>query len=603
MVYAVDVLVYRNHVGLTNRREEKGGQNGMSHFQDIEMLVRYLPLAIFLAVLFLAVTPMPGHAQSLEEEVLYEENFNDNLAQEWQLEPGWTVTEEGVLRGEGHSWARYKEVDWQDFRVQIQLRIVEEGSRIHLNYRVSNEGRYYIGFHADGLYLSKEAPGGTFYENLSSSSWQYSKYEWHSVEIVVEGSRIQVFVDGTQALNYNDPEPLLSGTIAFETLEGTVVQVDDIVVTGQRPVTPEYPDLIVAMVNSEIVEETLIIVAAVENAGEAPVEEGFIIVTAEAPGWSGDAGVPELGVGEIAEVTINLNIRDELREQWHSFDVIVDSEYELVESNEENNRQTIRIWVPGIEVPPSTTTPTPTPEPAEEPEEPGFEMPPPAELEHPNHELIILIVIVLSAVGGTALTIRRIIEIRSRKEWQEKAEEEEPRETCEPCTHHCRKIKLEPKPALRKIVYFNLRAYDPSSGEESNEWQVKGTVVDGLNKAVTAHRRRAQPEKLQDHVAHLAHAFLQQIMERLQDEPTPRDLAIVGHLEGGKFTCQFTLYHCNRRGTENIWEEKAKWTAKIKDEHDEPVGTLRGLNPTEPEIPEQLTAELIRLLIQFIEKI
>ncbi|HUV02702.1 MAG TPA: CARDB domain-containing protein [Desulfobacteria bacterium] len=548
---------------------------------------------------------MPGQAQSLEEEVLYEENFDDYLAQDWELEPGWTVTEKGVLRGEGHSWARYKDVDWQDVRVQFKLRIEEAGSRIHLNYRVSEEGRYYIGFHAGGLYLSKETPGGTFYENLDSSSSQYTEYAWHDVEIVGEGSLIQVTVDGKPELYYTDPEPLLSGTIAFETLDaGNIFEVDDIVVTGQRPVTPDYrPDLVVDGVDSEIVEETLLIVAAIENAGEAPVEEGFILVTAEAPGWSGEAGVPELGVGEIAEVTITLDIRDELREQWHSFDVIVDSGYEIVESNEDNNRQTIRVWVPGIAVSPSTTTPTPTSEPTEEPEEPGFEMPPPAELEHPNHELIILIVIVLSAVGGTALTIRRIIEIRSRKEWQEKAEEEEPRETCQPCTHHCRKITLEPKPALRKIVYFNLRAYDPSSGEESKEWHVKGTVVDGLNKAVTAHRRRAQPEKLRDHVAHLAHAFLQQIMERLQDELTPRDLAIVGHLEGGKLTCQFTLYHCNRSGTENIWEEEAKWTAKIKDEHDEPVGTLRGLNPAEPEIPEELTAELTRLLIQFIEKI
>jgi hypothetical protein len=564
-----------------------------------------LLLVIFLAALLLAMTPMPGHAQSPEDEVLYEENFNDYLAQDWELEPGWTVTEKGVLRGEGHFWARYKkDVDWQDFRVQFRLRIVEPGSRIHLNYRVSEEGRYYIGFHADGLYLSKEAPWGTFHENLDSSSQYREEDMWHRVEIVGEGSRIQVFVDGKPELYYTDPEPLLSGTIAFETLDdGNIFEVDDIVVIGQRPATPEYlPDLVVDRVDSEILEETLIIVATIENAGEADIEEEFI-VTAEAPSWSGKARVSELGVGKIDEVRIDLNIRDELREQWHSFDVIVDSGYEIVELNEENNRQTIRVWVPGIEVPPSPTTLTPTSEPAEEPEEPDFEMPPPAELVYPNHVLIILIVIVLSTVGGITLTIRRIIEIRRRKEWQEKAEKEEPHETCHPCTHHCRKIELEPKLALRKIVYFNLRAYDPSSGEESKEWQVKGTVVDGLNKAVTAHRRRAQPEKLQDYVAHLAHAFLQQIMERLQDEPTPRDLVIVGHLEGGKLTCRFILYHCNRRGTENIWEEEAKWTAKIKDEHDEPVGTLHGLNPAEPEIPEQLTTELIRLLIPFIEKI
>ena len=170
-------------------------------FKTLRRLSDTVVLAIFLAALLLALTPLPGHAQSLEEEVLYEENFDDYLAQDWELDSGWTVTKEGVLGGEGHSWARYKDVDWQDVRVQFQLRIAEPGSRIHLNYRVSDEGRYFIGFHAEGLYLSKETPWGTFYENLDSSSSQYANYAWHSVEIVGEGSRIQVTVDGLSLIH------------------------------------------------------------------------------------------------------------------------------------------------------------------------------------------------------------------------------------------------------------------------------------------------------------------------------------------------------------------------------------------------------------------
>ena len=555
------------------------------------MILRYVPLAFFLAAAFLATAPLSGHAQSVEEVVLYAENFDDYRAQDWQLEPGWTVTKDGVLKGEGHQWARYKDVDWQDYRVQFQLRIVEAESRIHLNYRVSQEGRYYIGFYAGGLYLSKEAPWGTFYEFLDRSDSQYSVEDWHEVEIIGEGPGIQVFVDGELELFYTDPEPILSGTISFETLDdGDIFEVDDIVVTGQRP---DYlPDLVVTRVDSELLEDTLIIIATIENAGEVPAEGGCS-VTAEAQGWSGEAGVPELGAGEITEVTLTLNIPDELREQWYSFDVIVDSGYELGESDENNNRQIIRVWVPGIAVPLSPTT-------AIAPETP---LPTPVEPEHPNY--LLFIVIVLGIAGGVTLTINRVRKNGIRKEWQAKAEEEEeePPESCQPCTRYCRKIKLEAKPALRKLQYLDLRAYDPTTGEESTAWQAKGTVVEELNKAVTAHRRRAQPEKLQDQVARLADAFLHHVMERLHDEPAPRDLALVGHLEGGELTCKFILCHCIQSGTGSVWKEEDTWTAKLRDERDEPVGTLHGLNPADPEIPEQVITELTRLLLQFIEKV
>jgi uncharacterized coiled-coil protein SlyX len=562
------------------------------------MFLRSVPLAFFLAAAFLATAPLSGHAQSVEEVVLYKEDFDNYRAQDWQLDPGWAVTKDGVLKGQGHQWARYKDVDWQDYRVQFQLKIVEAGSRIHLNYRVGQAGRYYIGFYTGGLYLSKESPWGTFYEFLDRSDSQYSIGDWHAVEIVGEGSGIQVFVDGKLELYYTDPDPILSGTIGFETLDtGNIFEVDEIVVTGPR--SDYLPDLVVTGADSELFEETLIIVATIENAGEAPVEGGSS-VTAETPGWSGRAGVPELGAGEIAEVTITLTIPDELRGQWHSFDVIVDSGYELVESNEDNNRQTIRVWVPGIAVPlsPTTATPAPTAIALETP------LPTPVAPEHPEHLLLILIVIVIGIAGGVTLTFKHVIKISIRKEWQKKAneEEEEPLKPCQQCTRHCRKIELEAKPALRKIHHLNLRACDPATGEERAAWQEKGTVVEELNKAVTAHRRRAQPEKLQDQVAHLADTFLHHVMERLHDAPTLRDLALVGHLEGGKLTCKFILYHCIQSGTGTVWKEEDTWTAKLKDEHDEPVGTLYGLNPADPEIPEQLTTELTRLLMQFIEK-
>ena len=245
----------------------------------------------------------------------------------------------------------------------------------------------------------------------------------------------------------------------------------------------------------------------------------------------------------------------------------------------------------------SVTTPTPTS---------GVTTPSPTTTpvrEGPDPVPFILIVVAIATLGGITLIIRHHIITPHHKKWQVEAKEEEPPEHCQYCTHHCRKIELELDPAMRKIAYLSIGAYDPVHGEQIKDGQVTGEIVDGLNKVVSARHRRVNAEKLQELVTPQAHALLQQIMGLLREELAPRDVSLTGHLEGGKVTCQFILYHCKRSGNVNIWEEEAKWEATIKDERDEPVGTLHSIAPSEPGISERLTPALTRLLMQFIEQV
>jgi hypothetical protein len=126
--------------------------------------------------------------------------------------------------------------------------------------------------------------------------------------------------------------------------------------------------------------------------------------------------------------------------------------------------------------------------------------------------------------------------------------------------------------------------------------------VADFNEVITARRRRAKPEKLLNYLEPFSHALLQTIVAWLRDESAPRDVSIVGHLEGSKVECQFILYHCERKGDLNDWTVEAKWKATIKHERDEPVGTLHSLDPLETEISERQTPVLIRLLMQFVEQ-
>ncbi len=198
---------------------------------------------IMLCLLALLVPLATGEAQAPEESILYQEDFTTGDARGWSLEQGWGIIAEGdnpVLVGEGHAWARPPETENYpgDFRVRFRLKLVR-GS-IHMVYRMNNSGRYYIGFDANGSYFHKQYWPDTFID-LLRLSFSHSLDTWHDIEIVGTGDRIQFYADGRLELEYTDPEPLLYGTFAFETLDDGLAYIDDIVVYGPAPAAGSAP--------------------------------------------------------------------------------------------------------------------------------------------------------------------------------------------------------------------------------------------------------------------------------------------------------------------------------------------------------------------------
>jgi len=167
-----------------------------------------------------------------QENLLFEENFDDGPVHDWELEAGWIVTE-GMLRGSGHSWVRPSVGPWQDFRLQFRLNL--QHGRIHLVYRLNDKGRYFIGFHEYGSYLNKQYWPETFIDLLSQEVITRDLNRWYEIEIVGSGPHLRFLVDGELEWEYTDPDPLSVGTFAFETLEESVVYIDDIRVFGQAP--------------------------------------------------------------------------------------------------------------------------------------------------------------------------------------------------------------------------------------------------------------------------------------------------------------------------------------------------------------------------------
>jgi photosystem II stability/assembly factor-like uncharacterized protein len=180
---------------------------------------------------FLLLNPERSLAWQNGEKILYSQDFEAGYAGEWNLEPGWEVaqTETGyALKGGGHVWARLNQGPWSDYFLRFRVLLEGQQSALHANIRVSGPARYFIGFFSQGTYLSKQLDIQNFKENLATAP--PVGRGWHEIEISAVGNLITISVDDRQIISYQDPDALLAGSVAFESLQEQPVWVDDIVI-------------------------------------------------------------------------------------------------------------------------------------------------------------------------------------------------------------------------------------------------------------------------------------------------------------------------------------------------------------------------------------
>ena len=264
-----------------------------------------------------------------------------------------------------------------------------------------------------------------------------------------------------------------------------------------------------------------------------------------------------------------------------------------------------------VRVPPSPPPPPPPPEepqpeepPPEEPqpEEPPPEEPPPEE--PPPEEPPPTIPWPPFAGGAVVILVgtlvaRQAVRSHRRREWQEKAEEETS-ERCQPGTQCCHKAEVEFEPGQCRLEQLTLLAKDPASGQQLKKKRLEGDIADELNESIKASRRGEGQPDLERRLTALAERLLEQIMEWLRPEPAPRDVSVIGHLEGCEVTYKFSRKRCQESGT---WgEPEEEWELTVKEKRQMPLATLAGLKPA-TEVSEQLTAQLASQLTGFIGQV
>jgi photosystem II stability/assembly factor-like uncharacterized protein len=175
-------------------------------------------------------------AENLFEEIIFEDNFSEYTAQGWELEEGWRISGDSMnftLYGKGHNWARFTQFIGPDFRIKFRLKM-KKGA-IHLNCRMGNKGRYFIGFEESGSRLGKQYWPDTFMENLAGNRISHRNGVWHTIEITGQGDTLQFIVNGKTEWTYKDRNPLKGGNFALEMLEESEGYFDDLVIYGKAP--------------------------------------------------------------------------------------------------------------------------------------------------------------------------------------------------------------------------------------------------------------------------------------------------------------------------------------------------------------------------------
>ena len=187
-----------------------------------------------------ALLHSPCFAQSDWVEVFFDD-FEQGNADNWTLDEGWSLTQVAsnfVLEGVNHTWASCNTGSfWTDYKFRCKFRFTQ--GEMHLNFRLSPQGRYIVGLSEGAIGLTRDDGWGA-YTLLDEVPVNLQLGQWYRIEVLANHRAIQVFLDEELLIQVYDDDALLTGSIAFETLDNSVFYIDSVEVLG--PPGPEPPE-------------------------------------------------------------------------------------------------------------------------------------------------------------------------------------------------------------------------------------------------------------------------------------------------------------------------------------------------------------------------
>lgn len=143
----------------------------------------------------------------------------------------------------------------------------------------------------ESVYLIKEQPAENF--SVLTQTGPVIMNTWHWIDMAAQAGHIQVYVDQALWIDFVDPAPLSRGTISMASLDGSRVEVDNVLVAqingslpsvqvqAPPPIVPEQPPI------DEIEDEV----------SEIPLEE--VEIEEQTPEMTVEGGLPDLVITEV----------------------------------------------------------------------------------------------------------------------------------------------------------------------------------------------------------------------------------------------------------------------------------------------------------------
>jgi photosystem II stability/assembly factor-like uncharacterized protein len=186
----------------------------------------------------LTAPPRPDTPFVFEKQaLLLHDDFKSGNINEWELGAGWAFHNEDdnhFLAGSEHGFVRPNVHNWSDYTVETRFKLVK-GS-FHFNLRENQHGghiRYSVSVSSGGMDLHRQVVSDFFL--LDKSAVAPKLNQWHTIRASLEHNNIKVFLDEELVFNYVDNEiPLLTGITSFETMDNSLLYLDDVTVNGTQ---------------------------------------------------------------------------------------------------------------------------------------------------------------------------------------------------------------------------------------------------------------------------------------------------------------------------------------------------------------------------------
>ncbi len=169
-------------------------------------------------------------------DTLLFDGFDNGSSENWALDTGWVIShseDNYYLKGTKWSEARYnKGVLWTDYSLKTNFRINTGTFSVFFRYdnRISNK-LYSLNINPGGIYLDKTIDHENWY--LASEGFSIDENQWHSLEIIVNGKTIQVYLNNILRIQHFDSDALTNGTFAFAAYDHPDIDFDNILVIGK----------------------------------------------------------------------------------------------------------------------------------------------------------------------------------------------------------------------------------------------------------------------------------------------------------------------------------------------------------------------------------